>query len=39
MDFWIFSVYVILDIEYPRSGFIRAKAVNKLLVDLRRSMD
>jgi len=30
--------YVILDIEYPRLGFIRVDAADELLVDLRRSM-
>ncbi len=32
------TVYVILDIEYPRFGFIRVDAVDQLLIDLRRSM-
>ena len=33
------TVYVILDMEYPRLGLIRVDAVDELLVDLRRSMD
>ena len=32
------SVYVILDIEYPRLGFIRVDAFDQALVDLRESM-
>jgi hypothetical protein len=32
------TVYVILDIEYPRAGLIRVDAVDQVLVDLRRSM-
>ncbi|MBI5507047.1 MAG: DUF4239 domain-containing protein [Deltaproteobacteria bacterium] len=32
------TVYVILDIEYPRRGFIRVDAVDQLLVDLRAGM-
>jgi hypothetical protein len=32
------TVYVILDIEYPRFGLIRLDAVDQLLVELRRSM-
>jgi hypothetical protein len=34
-----FTVYIILDLEYPRMGFIRVDAIDQLLVDLRRSMD
>jgi hypothetical protein len=34
-----FAVYVILDLEYPRLGFIRVSAVDQVLVDLRHSMD
>jgi hypothetical protein len=33
------SVHVILDLEYPRRGFIRLDAADQLLVDLRASMD
>ena len=33
------TVYVILDIEYPRFGLIRVDAIDQALVDLRRSMD
>ena len=33
------TVYVILDIEYPRFGLIRVDAVDQVLVELRRSMD
>jgi len=32
------SVYVILDVEYPRAGFIRIDAFDSLLVQLRASM-
>ena len=33
------SVYVILEIEYPRLGVIRLDATDQLLVNLRKSMD
>ena len=33
-----FTVYVILDIEYPRLGFIRLDAIDRLLVDVRAGM-
>jgi hypothetical protein len=33
------TVYVILDLEFPRIGFIRVDAFDQLLVDLRRSMN
>ncbi len=33
------TVYVIIDIEYPRAGFIRVDAIDQLLVELRQSMD
>jgi hypothetical protein len=33
-----FTVYVILDLEYPRLGFIRIDAVDTLLVDVRAGM-
>ena len=32
------TVYVILDIEYPRFGLIRVDAVDQILIDLRQSM-
>jgi hypothetical protein len=32
------AVYVILDLEYPRLGFIRVDQADKVLVDLRESM-
>ena len=32
------TVYVILDIEYPRFGLVRVDAVDQLLIDLRHSM-
>jgi hypothetical protein len=32
-------VFVILDLEYPRSGFIRVDAADQVLSDLRRSME
>ena len=32
------TVYVILDLEYPRLGLIRVDAVDQVLVDLRDSM-
>jgi len=34
-----FSLYVIVDLEYPRLGLIRVDAVDKVLVELRQSMD
>ena len=33
------TVYVIVDLEYPRLGFIRVDAADQALVDLRRTMD
>jgi hypothetical protein len=33
-----FTVYVILDIEYPRLGFVRLDAIDQLLVDARADM-
>jgi hypothetical protein len=33
------TVYVIMDLEYPRRGMIRVDAYDQVLVDLRRSMD
>lgn len=33
-----FAIYVILDVEYPRLGFIRVDAFDQVLVDLRESM-
>ena len=33
------TVYVIVDMEYPRIGLIRVDAVDQVLTDLRRSMD
>lgn len=33
------TVYVILDIEYPRLGLIRVDSVDRALVDLRKSME
>lgn len=32
------TIYVILDIEYPRAGFIRIDAFDQALIDLRQSM-
>jgi hypothetical protein len=32
------SVYVIIDIEFPRLGFIRVDAFDQALVELRASM-
>jgi hypothetical protein len=32
------TVYVIIDIEFPRRGFIRVDAIDQVLVDLRASM-
>ena len=32
------TVYVIIDIEFPRLGFIRIDAIDQVLVDLRASM-
>ena len=33
-----FTVYVILDIEYPRLGFVRIDAIDKVLMDARAGM-
>jgi hypothetical protein len=33
------TVYVIVDIEYPRLGFIRVDAADAAMVDLRRGMN
>jgi len=33
-----FTVYVILDMEYPRLGFIRIDAADQVLIDLPTSM-
>ena len=33
------TVYIIIDLEYPRLGIIRVDAVDDVLVDLRKSMD
>jgi hypothetical protein len=33
------SIFVILNLEYPRLGFIGLDAADQLLVDVRRSMD
>lgn len=32
------TVYMILDVEYPRAGFIRVDAVDQVLIELRSSM-
>ena len=32
------TVYVILDLEFPRQGFIRIDAADQVLIDLRQSM-
>jgi hypothetical protein len=34
----VITVYVVLEIEYPRTGFIRINAYDQVLVDLRQSM-
>jgi hypothetical protein len=34
----VISVYVILEIEYPRMGFIRMNAYDQVLIDLRQNM-
>jgi hypothetical protein len=33
------TVFVILDMEYPRLGFIHVDAADQVLFDLRRSME
>jgi hypothetical protein len=33
-----FTVYVVLDIEYPRLGFVRIDAIDQLLVSVRQGM-
>jgi hypothetical protein len=35
----VVTVYVILDIEYPRTGLIRLEKSDQVLADLRRSMN
>jgi len=35
----VITVYVIVEIEYPRVGFIRISAFDQVLVDLRQSME
>ena len=32
------AAYLILDLEYPRLGFIRVDAMDRMLVDVRESM-
>ena len=32
------TIYVIIDIEYPRLGFIRVDSADEVLISLRRSM-
>jgi hypothetical protein len=32
------TIYVILDIEYPRLGFVRIDAIDQLLIDVRAAM-
>jgi hypothetical protein len=32
-------IYLILDLEFPRDGFIRIEALDPLLVDVRQSMN
>jgi hypothetical protein len=34
-----FAVFVIIDMEYPRLGFIRVDQADQVLIDLRKSMD
>ena len=34
----VISVYVVLDLEYPRRGLIRLDAYDQVLVELRQSM-
>ena len=33
------TVYVILDLEFPRVGFIRVNAADRVLIELRESMN
>ena len=33
------TIYVILDLEFPRKGLIRLDAYDQVLIDLRASMD
>jgi hypothetical protein len=35
----VISVYVVLDLEYPRSGLIRIDTFDQVLVDVRESMN
>jgi hypothetical protein len=32
------SIYLVLDIEYPRAGFVRIDGFDQTLAELRRSM-
>jgi hypothetical protein len=34
----VISIFVILDIEYPRTGWIRLDAYDQVLIDLRHEM-
>jgi uncharacterized membrane protein len=34
----VISVYVVLEIEYPRQGFVRMNAYDQVLFDLRKDM-
>jgi hypothetical protein len=33
------SIYMIVDLEFPRLGLIRVDAADQLMIDLRKSMD
>jgi hypothetical protein len=33
------SIYMIVDLEFPRLGLIRVDTADQLMVDLRKSMD
>jgi len=33
------SVYVILDLEYPRAGLIKIDSYDQVLIDVRKAMD
>ena len=37
-SFMTVTIYVIVDMEYPRLGFVRVDAFDKILVDLRQGM-
>src|SRR5262249_54092676 len=39
LGFTVITVYVVLDIEYPRAGLIRLADSERMMIDVRREMD